>query len=600
VSGNILLITLGPVQEFIAQARRTRDLWYGSHLLSELSRAGARYLAESGARLIFPALASDDELVPCLAPLRSDGRAPDNVANRLLAEVPADLDPRELARGARDAVQRFWREEMAEPVRTRCAGLIVNGIEAAWDEQIGTFLEFAAAWAPLPGRSYPEARRAVESALAARKNLRDFQSWRHLRGGVPKSSLDGERETVLRPARDRDRVLARKYRIDGAGEQLDAVGLVKRAGGAPEQFVPIVNVALACWIALAAEHAQTALEGLRRACVERGVPHVRRNLPVARAFGFDASLLLRGRWKPVFKEHEWDGDPDAWGRRHVEPLFAQLGEPYPYVACLVADGDRMGRIIDRLPSADAHRALSRSLAGFAREARAIVEQEHLGSLVYAGGDDVLAFLPLPTALACAGSLRNAFARAIDVGDLPVNHRPTLSVGIGVGHVMEGMGDLLALGREAERFAKDGKEGRAGRNALAVVVDKRSGKTRRWRASWDHGPAERLGDDVRALDGRLTLRKVYEIDRTLRQLPPQGTAPDTGWMRVLGQEVRRSLSRVLAGEAAVQPAEIGLDLDRPDTYAHLLHEVTAWVERMQVARTFAMAVPGLPRSIGGSV
>ena len=44
MSGHLLLVTIGPVQEFIAQARRTRDLWYGSHLLSELARAGARAL----------------------------------------------------------------------------------------------------------------------------------------------------------------------------------------------------------------------------------------------------------------------------------------------------------------------------------------------------------------------------------------------------------------------------------------------------------------------------------------------------------------------------------------------------------------------------
>src|SRR5262249_43031195 len=157
---------------------------------------------------------------PCLAPLREGGQPPQNVANRLLAEVPAAGDPREVARSVRDEVQRFWREAVAAPVKTRCAGLIADGIDAAWDEQIGTFLEFTAAWVPLDGRSYPEARRAVEGALAARRNCRDFQPWRHLRGSVPKSSLDGERESVLRPPRDRERHLVWKYRIDGSGEQL--------------------------------------------------------------------------------------------------------------------------------------------------------------------------------------------------------------------------------------------------------------------------------------------------------------------------------------------------------------------------------------------
>ena len=57
MTAHLLLVTLGPVQDFIAQARRTRDLWYGSHMLSELGRAAARALVGGDAQLIFPALA---------------------------------------------------------------------------------------------------------------------------------------------------------------------------------------------------------------------------------------------------------------------------------------------------------------------------------------------------------------------------------------------------------------------------------------------------------------------------------------------------------------------------------------------------------------
>ena len=38
---HLLQIAIGPVQEFIAAARRTRDLWFGSYLLSEISKAAA-------------------------------------------------------------------------------------------------------------------------------------------------------------------------------------------------------------------------------------------------------------------------------------------------------------------------------------------------------------------------------------------------------------------------------------------------------------------------------------------------------------------------------------------------------------------------------
>lgn len=35
----LMAFAIGPVQEFIASARRSRDLWFGSWLLSEMSSA---------------------------------------------------------------------------------------------------------------------------------------------------------------------------------------------------------------------------------------------------------------------------------------------------------------------------------------------------------------------------------------------------------------------------------------------------------------------------------------------------------------------------------------------------------------------------------
>lgn len=600
MTAHLLLVTLGPVQEFIAQARRTRDLWHGSHLLSELGRAAARELVKGGAQLVFPALPKGDrELSPCRPPLRAQGGPPLSIANKLLAEVPAGVDPRALARATREAVQAFWRD-LATGVMKDCKGLLADGIEKAWDEQIDTFLELAAAWAPLD--DHMSARRQVERAVAARKNLRDFGPWRELRGNVHKSSLDGARETVLRPLALREKSLARKYRIT-KGEQLDAVGLVKRAGGKPDQFVPVVNVALSSWVELAEREALRELKALRSACHDIGLARVDRgDLPCAAAFPFDASVLLQSRWKSVFDEQELGGDPEKWGKQHVRPLLQVLDDPYPYVACLVADGDRVGRAIDALASADAHREFSRTLAGFAGDARRIIEQSHRGSLVYAGGDDVLAFLPLPEVLACADALRRSFARAMDTAcDAlpPKADRPTLSVGVGVGHVMESMGDLLALGREAEGLAKHGRGGGGDRNALAVIVDKRSGGRRSWRARWDEwdgAPVARLRADAELLREQLSSRKVYEVARTLRRLPEPGQANEPGWVRVLALEVRRSLSRVGA-EGGIEPAAVGLTLDQEAEYGKLHSEVSAWVERMLIGRMLAMAVPRRRRRDG---
>src|SRR5205085_11919153 len=62
----LIAIGIGPVQEFIASARRSRDLWFGSWLLSELSKAAAHTLVtiptQDRSRLIFPAIEKLEDL----------------------------------------------------------------------------------------------------------------------------------------------------------------------------------------------------------------------------------------------------------------------------------------------------------------------------------------------------------------------------------------------------------------------------------------------------------------------------------------------------------------------------------------------------------
>src|SRR5260370_21137180 len=81
-------VSTGPVQDFIASARRTRDLSFGSWLLSELARAVAYQIVEKNGleRLIFPA--------PLEKAMLDPGYKYFNVANKIVALVeqpPQDL-----------------------------------------------------------------------------------------------------------------------------------------------------------------------------------------------------------------------------------------------------------------------------------------------------------------------------------------------------------------------------------------------------------------------------------------------------------------------------------------------------------------------------
>ena len=101
-------------------------------------------------------------------------------------------------------------------------------------------------------------------------------------------------------------------------------------------------------------------------------------------------------------------------------------------------------------------------------------------LVYAGGDDVLAFVPVDKCLTCSRELHDKFGELLNRFTDANGASPTLSVGIAIGHFMENLEDLLEYGRAAEKDAKkvDGK------NALAVHLNKRGGAPIRVASPWN--------------------------------------------------------------------------------------------------------------------
>jgi CRISPR-associated protein Cmr2 len=591
----LLAVSLGPVQGFIAQARRTRDLWFGSELLSQLSQRAAESLLQQQAQLIFPA---EEQLRP-------QGRRGPGVANKILATLPADPRPR--VEQTREHVRHFLLEKWRQLIlRREISALLHPGVHASAEEQLDTLLEFFAAWAPWePDTPYHRVLEEVEQALAARKALHAFSPWKHPGHGLHKSSLDGGRESVLRRPEERQRQDLRPFRI-GPREELDAVGLLKRASPQPGQFIPVPSIGLADWVKHARDRHPSRLEDLRRACEEREPAFTRvRETPRIQALPYDAQLLLPERWRPYFEDVELSKEEAPhFGHQYVQPLLDAMGsEPFPFVACLRADGDRMGATLQELAArtgdAARHRALSQSLATFAQRALALVEEQHQGVLVYAGGDDVLAFLCLPDALACAQALREEFTRqvalALEGTEVAL---PTLSVGLGVGHVLESLGTLLELGKEAEHLAK-GKPGE--RDGLAVLTSRRGGQQRSWRCPWKEQPLPKLQRAQQALaQGQVTLGKVHELEALLTRLPtPQDSQQDEAWAALLAEEAERILERTGAGLGAQGPKPQDVELSLSGTYAQRREALLQWVELLLVAEDFSRATRHRRPSLAGA-
>ncbi|RMH34848.1 MAG: type III-B CRISPR-associated protein Cas10/Cmr2 [Nitrospirae bacterium] len=484
----LLAIAVGPVQEFIAAARRTRDLWFGSYVLSEISKAVAKAVKDQGAELIFPAPHTDADLAPGSSL---------NVANIILAELQTQA-PQAVVDAARQASQQCWLR-FTEQARREAAAVIDQNI---WNDQVDDVIEFYAAWVPhADPQRYQHDRARLMRLLDGRKTCRNFLPTKG-RAGVPKSSLDGQRESVLK---QEDRSAWPTALRLSSGEQLDVVGLTKRLGtmeaGNDPRYPSVSRVAAEAW--LQGLHRQGKLEPLKAACerlVKKGLRKVRE--ASYQYFPYEGTIVYQHR-HPDLREELGLAPSDL--NEVVSALKKIDTEPDPYLAVLVADGDHMGKAIAQLGSADAHQAFSRALAMFAGEAKAIVER-HRGVLVYAGGDDVLAFLPVDQSLDCARALHNTFSeRLTNYGML------TFSVGIAIGHFLETLEDLLDYGRAAEQHAKnpqpaDGPHQRS-RNGLAMHVWKRSGSPIMIRANWSDNPDAHLQDlarwiSVQAISGRV--------------------------------------------------------------------------------------------------
>ncbi|HLH76742.1 MAG TPA: type III-B CRISPR-associated protein Cas10/Cmr2 [Candidatus Binataceae bacterium] len=505
MSGNLLALSVGPVQEFISAARRTRDLWFGSYLLSEISKAAAKAVKAHG-KLIFPAPLDDAQL----------DRDSFNVANIILAKL-SQFEPEQVAHAAKAAAQQRWRG-FARSVLTRYQDVIRQRI---WEEQIDDVIEFYAAWHPYAPESYSQDRAALMRLLAARKLCRDFVPAKG-HAGIPKSSLDGLRESVL--LKERLYGHRRPLRLS-EGEELDVVGLVKRTWGPEGQVVhypSVARVAADPWLRGAEQH----LSQLKQACAELAGRRILNRLDVSPGghphyalFPFEGTAVFRSRHPEFIKETEIKDQDLNPLRAALTELIGQYGEPSPYLAVLVADGDRMGQALSRLDLPNQHRNFSRALASFASNARDIVNA-HSGVMVYAGGDDVLAFLPVDRCLGCARALHDAFGDALAGKTAKGAPTPTLSVGLAIAHFMEPLEDLLDYGRQAEKHAKhphpeDGQQG--DRDGLAVHVVKRGRGPVGFRANWSENPDQhlaRLAGWMRsaAISGRVAydLRKLAEV------------------------------------------------------------------------------------------
>ncbi len=561
----LFIATIGPVQPFIVSARRTRDLYAGSTLLSELSKAAARKIAQQkdgSATLIFPALLDKSQAEDQLKPGSSL-----NVANKIVAVVQLSSEEvRVLGKDVREAInERLMDVRDMVFGKKNTSQKIKLADEVAADKQLTHLVEYS--WVAVPfGKNeiyatYEAARKKAEETLAARKNTHVFSpvTWG---GHQEKSSIDGKLECVI-PAhlyqgqKEQAKELYTVYKA-GPHERLSAVDLLKRLSAErlliPEQdtlshvVLSTSHIAATPFLQRLNSKYQTMSTDdqhtIKRLWADY-IEAVRALVPSARKDEITSPILetlpsVKGLklLDEKFLEHDvidrYDGAllfeerllDDAVNLDKFKDAQAALKEffgaadmyPSPYYALLLADGDGMGKAIEACAQSDdgqeRHRDLSRALSDFSKQVATVVQQ-HYGSLVYAGGDDVMALLPLNTVLTCAHDLSEKFRAALSDFSYEEDNKknfPTLSAGLAVVHHVSLLDEALTLARSAEQRAKEQPE----KNALAITIRKRSGEDYPLTVSWEQGTQS--SQPLISYTYFTELITLYE-----RDLIPKGTA-----------------------------------------------------------------------------
>ena len=301
-------------------------------------------------------------------------------------------------------------------------------------------------------------------------------------------------------------------------------------------------------------------------------------------------------------------------RRLESGLKQLLGfRPETYYALLMMDGDRMGAILSgdqktsisyrdsfhpqvrkgfderadkqglikvygaqkRAISPNRHLAVSGALNDFSQTVvRHVVESEYLGRVIYAGGDDVLAMLPVADLLPAMQRLRHAYSGTLpddehtDWGALRTDRKAlhckggfaylngrllrmmgrhaTASTGAVIAHHQAPLGAVLRELRAAEKRAKN--EG--GRDAFSITVIKRSGGALHLTEKWGE-PVSLLDDTIGFLaDPAVSRRAVYNSVEWLTDLPDPKAQPQM-LQALLGYQ----LARQAQGAAKAQAPEL---------------------------------------------
>lgn len=598
----VAVFSLTPVQSFITKARKLRDHWVGSVILSYLAFAGIRHIARNLGpdHVLYPSLHDQSLVDAWLAQefhMEDFLREPDphvrkhlenstdiaSFPNKFVFLAP-DSQMTDICQGIRDAMQSEWLQ-LASAVRDILAPRSDGRkMRELFDHQISDYWQFRDASMRLAGLDDTEALSSIlhpEKWKAEHETIKDFAnaftdgktfsrlySATHsavqsllasskLKPEMPRKAQNGEKcplcgeHEVLHDFTRAGSTRAREYKDavtafwDGLRERMNSADSFAQVGK-NERLCAVCCIKRFLPRALKSRrtellYAVLAKEDSFPSTTEMAAKDYLRRLTTEIAITGKEHDLLVDRLHNAEMEDSDDEHSLALQEiiRRGKDKGITFTERDKYYAALVMDGDKMGDLVNgktltatwgdvihpnlkkrfarpdfgktsplkkrlaekRTLNPSLHATISDSLNSFGRFAVAPLVRGGSGRLIYAGGDDVSAIMPLDTVLQTADAIQRAysmdFVRYTEHAPEPLQDKLadlngkwgihlgkadgiSISAAIVIAHHKTPLREVL---RDAQNLLKSEAKDKAGRNALAISLSKRSGAPRKMALRW---------------------------------------------------------------------------------------------------------------------
>lgn len=562
---NLVVYAITPVQGFITNARKLRDYWTGSVILSYLSFWGIKTVCEKlGADAIaYPSLKNQslvavwakgddkykDFLTPDFDPVKTAEIA--SFPNKFVFKCDTEK-VEEICKEIDKSIQKKWIE-IGDLVKNYISTK-TNASEtfsSLWSNQIETFWKFSYGSCKMLAKSDEKDFAEFLSSDKFSEELKNSKSADSILYGTTHSLAQGILAAgKMKPTQLKNIQNGMKCPLCGEHEVLHDFG--KTGETSTKDYSDSVNK---FWekirnvTNLEDDFIQTGeKEKLCAVCsIKRYLPMILskkddsilhsvfkgyKSFPSTTEIAFSKKIQNHPKKEEIIKElHK---DELSFEEAELFHGIENLTDRDKYYAFVLMDGDKMGDLINgetlsNPVSEETHKKVSDALNDFARgtENQKGVKQfidETGGRLIYAGGDDVCAIVPLDKALDAEFEISKAYKKAFENLGLKEKEGKEVSISgsITLAHHKTPLKEII---KEAHPLLDEVAKNGQGRNALAIRLKKRSGGKRdfafKWNAKNEYDENLLVLDSfknvVKAVeDGKIGQSLLYKIE-SLREI-----------------------------------------------------------------------------------